>query len=298
MANKPKRASFLKWMNPVLEALRAFDGSAKPREIGFWIAEKYKVSEQVLNERYAKSGQLKFQNQLAWCRQYLVWEGLLESSKHGVWTITAKGKQTNLEEDESYAIFLKWVKIFQELRESKVTKNITQEAERDADVQDGNEQEIIASSIQPTLLEILQNISPGGFEQLCGRLLKEYDFENLEITPISHDGGIDGHGTLKINPFVGISVSFQCKRYKGTVPTSDVREFIGAIESNERRFEKGLFITTGSFAQDALRIEKSNNKIELVDGEKLVEMFEKVELGVNRMVVFEPDMKFFEDYRK
>ena len=75
-----------------------------------WIGEKYKVPDEVLNERYQKSGVLKFQNQLAWARQYLVWEELLVSSKHGAWTLSKKGWDTKLNETEAHDIFLKWVK--------------------------------------------------------------------------------------------------------------------------------------------------------------------------------------------
>lgn len=37
---------------------------------------------------------------------------------------------------------------------------------------------------------------------------------------------------------------------------------------------------------------------ELIDGPKLVEMFEKKELGVIPKTIFDPDMKFFERYRE
>ena len=90
------KTEFVKWFGPVLEALRELGGSAKPREIVEWIGEKYKVPDEILNERYAKSGVLKFQNQLAWARQYLVWEELLASSKHGVWTLSKKGWETKM----------------------------------------------------------------------------------------------------------------------------------------------------------------------------------------------------------
>lgn len=39
------------------------------------------------------------------------------------------------------------------------------------------------------------------------------------------------------------------------------------------------------------------NPIELVDGEKLVRMFEKLELGVKPRIVYEVDIDFFNDYR-
>lgn len=97
---------------------------------------------------------------------------------------------------------------------------------------------------------------------------------------------------------MNISVFFRCKRYSGTVPTEKVQAFIGVMETNKRSVEKGLLITTGNFAKAAIEIEKSNIKLELIDGEKLVEMFEKVELGVIPKIIYEPDLPFFEQYRE
>jgi restriction system protein len=171
------------------------------------------------------------------------------------------------------------------------------ETEKIIKIQEESEPEQSNVTLKITLLEVLRNLSPVGFENLCGRLLREYDFENIEITQRSHDGGIDGYATLKLNPFVNLSVYFQCKRYSGTVPTEKVQAFIGVMETNKRSVEKGLIITTGNFAKAALDIEKNNIKIELIDGEKLVKMFEDVELGVIPKKIYEPDLTFFEQYR-
>lgn len=293
-----RQTEFVKWFGPVLDALRDLGGSARPREITKWIAEKLNIPDEILNERYEKSGVLKFQNQIAWARQYLVWEELLESSKHGVWTLTNKGWKTTVTEKQAHDIFLKWVKIFQQLRENKANETVNEEAKKVVNKQEVIEPEESQVSIKPSLIEVLQTVSPTGFEHLCGRLLREYDFENIEITQRSHDGGIDGYAILKQNPFVSMSVFFQCKRYQGTVPTEKVLAFLGVMEANKRSVEKGLMITTGSFAKTALEIEKSNIKLELIDGDKLVEMFEKVELGVVAKTIYEPDMTFFEQYRE
>lgn len=293
---KDKKTEFVKWLGPILDALRELGGSAKPKEITQFIGEKYELPDEVLSARYEKSGVLKFQNQLAWARQYLIWEELLESSKHGVWTLSKKGWETYLSEEQGYQIFLKWVKVFQELRDEKNTTAIDEEANKVIEIQEGNEPENSNNNLKPTLLEVLKKLSPTGFEHLCGRLLREYDFENIEITQRSHDGGIDGYATLKLNPFVNLSAFFQCKRYQGTVPTEKVQAFIGVMETNKRSVEKGLLITTGTFAKAALEIEKSNIKLELIDGEKLVEMFEKIGLGVTSKIIYEPDLKFFEQY--
>lgn len=288
------KTEFVKWFGPVLDALRALGGSATPKEITQWIGENLKVPEEILNERYEKSGVLKFPNQLAWARQYLVWEELLAASKRGVWTLSPKGWNTKLDDKKAHEIFLKWVKIQADLREGKES---VPDVEKIIATQEENQPDSSNSKLQISLIEVLQNLSPIGFEHLCGRLLREYDFENIEISQQSHDGGIDGYATLKLNPFVNISVYFQCKRYSGTVPTEKVQAFIGVMETNKRSVEKGLFITTGSFAKAALDIERNNIKLELIDGERLVEMFEKVELGVKPKTIYEPDMTFFEQYR-
>lgn len=203
-----------------------------------------------------------------------------------------------MNESQAHEIFLKWVKVFQELRENKHPNTVESDAHKIIEIQEESEPENSKSTLNPSLIEVLQNLSPTGFEFLCGRLLREYDFENIEITQRSHDGGIDGYATLKLNPFVNLSVFFQCKRYQGTVPTEKVQAFIGVMETNKRSVEKGLLITTGSFAKAALDIEKSNIKLELIDGDKLVEMFEKVELGVTPKTIYEPNMSFFEEYRE
>ena len=193
---------------------------------------------------------------------------------------------------------MKWVKIFQEVRNNTNSTSVNLEAEKIIKIQDEIEPESINANLVPSLIEVLQNLSPTGFEKLCGRLLKEYNFENIVITQRSHDGGIDGYATLKLNPFVNLSVFFQCKRYQGTVPTEKVQAFMGVMESNKRSVEKGLLITTGAFAKAALDIEKNYIKLELIDGQKLVEMFEEVGLGVIQKTIFEPDMVFFEEYRE
>jgi restriction system protein len=292
---KNGKTEFVKWFGPVLNALKALGGSATPKEITEWIGAQYNVPDELLNERYEKSGSLKFPNQLAWARQYLVWEELLATSKRGVWALSPKGWETDLDETKSYAVFQKWVKIQADLRERKESGT---EFEKIIANEEENEPESATTNLRVSLIEILQNLSPTGFEHLCGRLLREYNFENIEVSQQSHDGGIDGYATLKLNPFVNMSVYFQCKRYSGTVPTEKVQAFIGVMETNKRSVEKGLLITTGSFAKAALDIEKNNIKLELIDGEKLVRMFEEVELGVKPKTVYEPDMTFFEQYRE
>ncbi|VAX39722.1 Mrr restriction system protein, partial [hydrothermal vent metagenome] len=145
------------------------------------------------------------------------------------------------------------------------------------------------------LLEILKSITPSGFERICQRLLRESGFDQVIVTGKSNDGGIDGHGVLKINPLVSFNVIFQCKRYKETISPSQIRDFRGAMVGRD---VKGIFITTGRFTQAAKKEASRDGAppIELVDGEILVNMFEQYELGVKAVTTYEIDRNFFIEY--
>ncbi|TQE97798.1 MAG: restriction endonuclease, partial [Spiribacter salinus] len=85
-----RKSEFVRWMGPILDALRELGGSGKPREVSEWISEKHQIQGTPLEETL-KSGQSRFYNQVHWARQYLVWEGLLDASTRGVWTLTDRG---------------------------------------------------------------------------------------------------------------------------------------------------------------------------------------------------------------
>ena len=282
-----RQAEFTKWMAPLLDVLRELGGSAKPKEASDRIAQKLNISDAKLEETIS-SGAQRFHNQVQWARQYLVWEGLLDSSKRGIWSLTAKGYSAKLNEKQSRDIFLKWVEIFQKARKNKTENEIIKEQEE-------YQPEEVEVAKETDLLEILQKVTPKGFEIICGRLLRELDFQDVQITGKPHDEGIDGYGTLQINPFVSMKVLFQCKRYKGTVSRSQIGDFRNAMLG---RAEKGIIITTGTFSQDAIKEANREGapKVELVDGNKLIEMFKLAELGMKQKIIYEVDLNFFEQY--
>jgi restriction endonuclease Mrr len=90
-------------------------------------------------------------------------------------------------------------------------------------------------------------LRPDAFERLARRLLREADFDSVNVTGQSGDGGIDGLGVYRLG-LVSFPVFFQCKRYRGSVGPGAVRDFRGAMTG---RGDKGLLITTGSFTARA-----------------------------------------------
>lgn len=111
-------AQFVRYFGPVLRALRALSGSGTPDEVVARIASDLRVPEDLQNE-LLPSGEPRYRNQVAWARFYLVCEGLIDSSKRGVWSLTERGREANLSDQEARAVFLKWVRIFQERRKAR-----------------------------------------------------------------------------------------------------------------------------------------------------------------------------------
>lgn len=284
MAKQKSQAEFTKWFGPLLDALRDLGDSGKPKEASNKIAENLKLSDKVLDETLS-SGTSKFHNQVAWARQYLVWEGLLDSSKYGTWKLTEKGKAATLNEEQSRKLFLKWVDIHAKARKAKSKKEVIEEQEK-------GQPEEFEKEASTDLLSVLQSLSPTGFEKLCRELLREHGFENVVVTGGSHDGGIDGYGILEMNPFVSFKVLFQAKRYKGSVSRAQVGDFRNAMIG---RAEKGIILTTGTFTNEAIKEANRDGapQIELVDGQKLIAMFERVELGVIPKTIYEVDYSYF-----
>lgn len=288
MAKRNKQAEFVKWFGPVLDALRDLGNTGKPKEVCEKIAEKEKLSEEFLDQTL-KSGTNRFENQVAWARQYLIWEGLLDSSVRGTWKLTERGRSTFLDYSAAHKLFLKWVEINQKTRKSKTKEEIIEDQEEESP-------DSVEIPAEANLLSVLKSLSPKGFENVCKELLREHGFEKVEVTGKSHDGGIDGYGVLEINPFVSFKVIFQCKRYEGSVSRSQVGDFRNSMFG---RAEKGIILTTGTFTKEA---EKEASRegappIELVDGNKLVQMFEKVQLGLKPKIVFEIDLNYFEKFK-
>ena len=84
---------FVRFFGPLLEALRKLGGSATPEEAVEQIAKDLGITDAEQDERLT-SGEPRFKNQVAWARFYLVRDGMLDSSKRGVWSLTDKGRAT------------------------------------------------------------------------------------------------------------------------------------------------------------------------------------------------------------
>ena len=287
-SKKDEGAQFVRYFGPLLDALRGLGGSAKADEAVDRVADDQRVPDDVLNETLPSGGS-RFRNQVAWARFYLVREGLIDSSQRGVWSLTERGFNTSLTHDQAREIFLKWVKLFQEQRRQKGKFETAEE-----EVAEGTG--AVSNDYREEVLSVLLALPPAGFERLSQRLLREAGFTHVVVTGQSGDGGIDGYGVLQVNPLVSFKVLFQCKRYAKSVAPAQVRDFRGAMAG---RADKGIIITTGTFTAEARREATRDGAppIELIDGEKLIDMLEQLELGLKAVTTYSVEHAFFNEFK-
>lgn len=130
------------------------------------------------------------------------------------------------------------------------------------------------------ILNQLKEINPRNFEIFAKKLLEVYGFKQTKVTSYAKDGGLDGHGQLKVG-ITHLNVAFQCKRWKTTsVGRTEVDKFRGAIQGE---YEQGIMFTTSKFSKEALNATRRNGAVPiiLIDGDTLVDIMIEKKFGVD-----------------
>ncbi len=251
-------------MNPVIWALKSLGGSGTNEEINNKVAELAKIPSNQLEVLHnpEKGGMTEIEYRLMWTRTYLKIYGIIENSARGVWSLTEKGS-TDEKVDEKDVVRV----VREQMKKNKQETRDDDEPNHKIEWQE-------------ELLDVILEMSPSAFERLIQRILRESGFVQVEVTGQSGDGGVDGHGILRLVGLLSFHVIFQAKRWKGAVGAGQVRDFRGAMVG---RADKGLLITTGAFTKDAIKEASRDGApaIDLIDGDQLVEKLKQLSLGVN-----------------
>ncbi|WP_199521127.1 restriction endonuclease [Jiangella anatolica] len=270
---------YLLW--PTVIALRDLGGSGSIEEIVEKVLEQGDYSEEQQSVLHKDGPNTEIEYRLAWARTYLKGMGLANNSQRGVWSLTDEGRsvtESGLEPRRQQYLA--------SLRERRKASS------EDASDADGSEPDEL--TWQERLLDVLMKMSPGAFERLAQRLLREAGFVSATVTGRSGDGGIDGLGVYRMS-LVSFPVFFQCKRYVGSVGSGAVRDFRGAMAG---RGDKGLLITTGTFTADA-KAEATRDgapPLDLIDGGRLCELLKQYDLGIRTTTRIVEDIEIISDF--
>lgn len=280
MARKRQNSSlptFDELLIPTIQALLQLGGSGTVEEINSKVYEIAELTDDILQTPHGEDGAVnEVDYRLAWSRTYLKKYGLLENSSRGIWALSkADIDVKTLDPDEIKRTVREQTRPSEQKNKTATTTQTEKEVEKEV------KEEIEKSEEwQQQLLNTLYSISPSAFERLAQRILRESGFFQVEVTGKTGDGGIDGKGIVRISGFLSFHVIFQCKRYRGSITPSQIRDFRGAMQG---RADKGLFITTGTFTREAAKEATRDGAppIDLIDGELLCDKLKELKLGVD-----------------
>lgn len=265
-----------RFINPLIKALRELGGSGTIAEIYEKVVKILNLPDEMLEIPHGREGaQSEVAYRLAVARTYLRKYGMLENSARGVWAISPAAKDPDKIDPGE---------LVKQARSQARKKTPDKPSQNDNPAGNGAEKPEETGDWRDTLRKILIAMHPAAFERLVQRVLRESGFTQVEVTGRTGDGGIDGKGIARVHGLLSFHIIFQCKKYQGSVNSSQIRDFRGAMQG---RSDKGLFITTGSFTRDAVKEATRDGAppIDLIDGEQLIEKLKELSLGVNTKII-------------
>jgi len=236
-----------------------------------------------------KTGRAIYIDRILWAMTYLKQAGALKNEKRGEWVISKRGLDLL---KTGKTITLKTLEQFPEFVEFKGRTGTRKKKDTlplDSTLDCFTPAELIDfaltqlnNEIQQDLAEILKDVDPFHFENICRDLLVEmgYGIDSDElsyVTKKSGDGGIDA--VIMQDPLGINTIYVQAKRHKNEIKEIDIRNFLGALA--QKPTQNGVFITTGTFSKDALEAIKSANfNIKAIDGEALAKLMLQYKVGI------------------
>lgn len=277
--------TFEKFLYPFLLSLK--DGDLTINQMREKITAFFNLSEEDLQVR-TKSGRVtQVNDRIGWARQYFRRALLIDIPKNGTYCLTERGKEflkkhpysitiDDLMEIPEYAAYNVSHKPFSGSSNSDEEEALTPDRQFD------QVYKMYQKNIAAELLDkVLTLISPKIFEQLVVDLLVAMgygDKDSARVTQYSKDGGIDG---IIYEDKLGLDkIYLQAKQWKNPVGSKEVQQFSGALAG--KKALKGVFITTSTFTSGAVKFVEtvSNQKIILIDGERLSLLMFQYNIGV------------------
>ena len=298
--------TFEKFLYPFLNAIREKDLSKK--EMVEEIRLVFNLSDEDMAVRTKSGAVTQVSDRVGWSLQYLR-RALFVENKDGKYHITQRGLDfLNTHKDLTIADLLEYEEFaaYSNRKKPKQTDEPQKEvlAEQEQTPTDLLEQafDSIENDLVEDLLDKVLHQSPAFFERLVVDLLGRMGYgssfeDSAEVTPYSHDGGIDG--IIKEDKLGLDKVYIQAKRYNKTnnVQKPDIQKFVGALDENNA--DKGVFITSSDFTEGVRKyVEKSSKKIVLINGLTLVNYMIEYNVGVSikkEYIVKRIDNDYFEE---
>lgn len=240
------------------------------KEVKKHLSECFSLTDEEKTEKVRSGTQTKFENRIYWTKSYLSKAGLIVSSKRAHFTITKSGlgfldrfqdsiTTNNLKEIDAFRNFNSGTHIKKEVNsESYQTELIENESTPIESLEDSFL--VIQKQLAHELLEKTKSNTWQFFEDLVIDLMIKMGYGGSRITAReqlsrTNDEGIDG---IINEDKLGLDVIYlQAKKWTKDISIGrpEIQKFVGALHG--KRANKGVFITTGLFANTSYEYVKT-----------------------------------------
>ncbi|MEP7246124.1 MAG: restriction endonuclease [Gammaproteobacteria bacterium] len=297
-----------RFIEPILRYLVAHPDGAIARDVHDAAAVALGLTDSDRAELLPSGIQTVYKNRAGWAHDRLKRAGLSTSLRRGFWRLTDAGRvvaQENPAPLEEGLI----ERLATDNNDVRLGPGIVQPAtppagsvvpeQVTASPDDRLEAALaeLRKTVAAELIETLAQVTPQHFETIVLDLLHRMGYgasrgDLLQVGGVG-DAGIDG--VISLDRLGLEKVYVQAKRWQGSVGRPEVQAFYGALAG--QRANKGVFITTSTFTQQAIEFARSVERIVLVDGERLATLMTDHEVGVSLRAVKIPklDSDYFEE---
>ncbi|MBN8482500.1 MAG: restriction endonuclease [Xanthomonadales bacterium] len=254
------------------------------------------------------TGQPLYNNRAGWAHDRLKRAGLSSSPKRGIWCLTEAGRKlaaestaplTRMQIQEIARGFLD-VRLRTGATDEDLPPPLQPVPSPDTQSPDDRLQEALAeirAAVAADLLDLLGQVSPKYFETVVLDVLHKLGYgasrRDLQRVGGSGDAGIDG--VISLDRLGLEKVYVQAKRWQGSVGRPEIQSFYGALAG--QRANKGVFITTSTYTQQAVEFARSVERIVLIDGMRLAGFMMDCQVGVSIQQIGIPkiDSDYFDE---
>lgn len=300
---------FEKFLYPFLFRLKDGDAVNK-NDVKKYIVDFLKISEGDCELKTKGGSTNQVEDRIGWTRQWLRRALFITIPQRGFYRITERGKEylqnhTSLSQNDlmAYPEYASYANPSSKKGKLPFNDNDPLSKEQTPTEQLEHAYQIILKDLAADLLQNVLEQSPKRFEQIVVDLLLAMGYGgSLDdagmVTRYSHDDGIDG--IIKEDKLGLDKIYIQAKRYAigNTIGKPTIHAFAGALD--EKKANKGVFITTSNFSSDARKYaeEKASKKIVQIDGDELARYMIEYNIGVSTKRIFKVkriDSDYFEE---
>lgn len=297
------------FIEPILRCLAAHPEGMAARDVHDAAANALNVSETDRAELLPSGVQRVYKNRAGWAHDRLKRAGLSTSRRRGYWQLTEAGVKFAQEQQSPLPVPV-LEELLTEYNDVRLRPSVASQVGGTSGQKAVPESVTISpddrlehaltelrDGVAAELLELLSQVSPAYFETVVLDLLHKlgYGIGRADLLRVGRagDGGIDG--VISLDRLGLEKVYVQAKRWQSPVGRPDVQAFYGALAG--QRANRGVFITTSTFTQQAVDFAGSVERIVLVDGTTLADLMIEHEVGVASRAVRIPkiDSDYFEE---